>query len=294
MCNLHVVIADFNGFSRTRLCLEALRAADRPDVSIIVVDHGTTPETREGLAAGFPEVVRVEASPSLWWTGATNCGIRHALAAGAESIMLLNNDCYLAPGALQELLRIHAWTPEAIVAPVQREWPDGRLLVVTARSLFLLGFPTLKGPCRLTAAQEAAGVLPTALIIGGRGVIIPAALFARVGFFDEVALPHYGADHDFYHRARAQGVRLLVATRASVAIDTRSTTLAEAPERLTLAQFRETLSSVRSHQNLRDVGMLFRRHYPLPGLWWVGACLYTGRYVLRYALKRARFLLAGG
>lgn len=294
MSKLHIVITDFNGFSRTRLCLEAIRAADCPDVTIIVVDHGTTLETREGLAADFPGVVRVQASPSLWWTGATNCGIRHALAAGTEAVMLLNNDCYLAPSALQELLRVHTANPDAIVAPVQREWLDGRLLVITAHSLFLLGFPTLKGPCRLTPALESAGVVPTALIIGGRGAIIPTPLFTLVGLFDEVALPHYGADHDFYHRARAAGVPLLIATRASVALDTRSTTIADVPERLTLAQFRETLSSVRSHQNLRDVAMLFRRNYPLPGLWWVGAWLYTGRYVLFYALRRARRLLVGG
>lgn len=293
MCNLYVVITDFNGFSRTQLCLEALRAERLPGITVIVVDHGTTPETRLGIEAGFPEVVRVEASSALWWTGATNCGIRYALAAGADAVMLLNSDCYMLPGSLRELLRIHAANPGAIVAPVQRELPSGRIVVLAARSLFLLGFPTLKGPCRLTPAQESAGVLPTALIVGGRGAIIPAAHLAQLGLFDEVALPHYGADHDFYHRARAIGIPLLIATRASIAVDASSTTLASDTKRLTLAQFRETLTSVRSHQNLRDVTTLFRRHYPVPGFWWIGVCLYTGRYTLLYALRRALFLLRG-
>lgn len=292
MSRLAVVITDFNGFGRTRLCLRALEAAGAA-LDVIVVDHGTDDSTRAGLASEFPGVTRLPAAPDLWWTGATNRGVALALERGATAVMLLNNDCYFAEGALRELLAQHAAHPEAIIAPVQCDLASGTVLTVTARSLFLLGFPSLKGSRHLDAALQARGVVPTPLIMGGRGAIIPARCLREVGPFDEVALPHYGADHDFYLRARHHGVPLLIATRARVLVDNSSTTLADDPGRLTLAQFRETLHSVRSHHNLRDVGELFRRHYPVPGMGWLGAWLYTGRYALLYLLRRARFLLAG-
>lgn len=292
MSRIAVVITDFNGFARTRQCLAALAAAGA-GLDIIVVDHGTSDETRQGLAAGFPTVTRLPASPDLWWTGATNRGVELALARGADAVMLLNNDCYFAPGALAELLAQHAAHPGAIVAPVQCDLATGDVLTITARSCFLLGFPSLKGSRRLDGDLQARGVVPTPLVMGGRGAIIPARCLREVGSFDEAALPHYGADHDFYLRARRRGVPLLVATRARLLVDNTCTTLADDPGRLTFAQFRDTLHSVRSHHNLRDVGELFRRHYPVPGLGWLGAWLYTGRYALLYLLRRARFRLTG-
>lgn len=293
MTRIAVVITDFNGFARTRRCLAALLASGTA-LDIIVVDHGTTAETRHGLATEFAGVTRLQASPDLWWTGATNRGVALALERGAEAVMLLNNDCYFAEGALAELLAQHAARADAIVAPVQCDLATGAVLTITARSLFLLGFPSLKGSRRLDDRLLARGVVPTPLVMGGRGAIIPARCLRETGPFDEVALPHYGADHDFYLRARRRGVLLLIATRARVLVDNTFTTLADDPGRLTFAQFRETLHSVRSHHNLRDVGELFRRHYPVPGLGWLGAWLYTGRYVLLYLLRRARLRLKGG
>ena len=80
------------------------------------------------------------------------------------------------------------------------------------------------------------------MIGGGRGVILPTALFARHGLFDAEALPHYYADHEFYLRVQRQGVHLFVATQAYVDVDDYHTSLANRPETLSLRQFLFTLS----------------------------------------------------
>lgn len=289
MSRLAVVITDFNGFLRTRQCLVALFEAGL-SLDVIVVDHGTSVDTREALATEFPGITRLEASPDLWWAGATNRGVALALERGATAVMLLNNDCYFAAGSLVELLAQHAAHPEAIVAPVQRDLGSGEVLVITLRSLPLLGFPTLRGSCALGEGLRERGVVPTPLIPGGRGAIIPAAVLGAVGLLDEQLLPHYYADHDFYLRARARGVPLLIATRACVLVDDATTTIAANPGRLDFAGFRETLHSRRSHHNIDDVTVLFRRHLALPGLAGMGVFLYTARYFLLWLLRRARFI----
>lgn len=291
---LSIIITDFNGYAQTRRCLAALRASRYRDFTVLVVDHGTTDETRTGLAADFPEVVRIEGSPELWWTGATNLGIRHALERGADRIMLLNNDCYVAPETIGILLELAHANPAAIIAPVQRDWQSGRVTAISPRSRFLLGFPTVPGPRRLTSAMQAKDLLPVKLIGGGRGVIIPALVFTQLGLFDEEQLPHYGADHDFYLRARRQHIPLYVATRAFVDVDNTRTTLADNPGALSLGEFLHSLRSIRSHRNLQDVTALFRKHYPIPRLHLLGVALYTGRYLLVYLVKRTLFLLRGG
>lgn len=291
---LHIIITDFNGYAQTGRCLEALRTSRYRDFTVLVIDHGTTDETRTGLAATFPEVIRISGSPELWWTGATNLGIRSALERGADRVMLLNNDCYVTPETMGTLVEQTLAHPEAIIAPIQRDWQSGQITTISPRSWFLFGFPTIPGPRRLTATILSKELLPVTLIGGGRGAIIPASLFTPLGLFDEKHLPHYWADHDFYLRARRQRVPLYVATRAFVDIDNTRTTLADNPGTLSLAEFLYSLRNIRSHRNLRDVTTLFRKHYPIPHLHLLGVALYTGRYVLVYFIKRIVVLLRGG
>ena len=214
---LYIVIADFNGYEQTRRCLQAIFACKDVPFVVVLVDHGTCDETEIGLRVEFPDVFRVKGSADLWWTGATNLGIKVALQQGAETIMLLNNDCYVTASTLKSMLEYSNMWPEAIIAPVQRDWKSGALLAISANSCLLLGFLTRPGPRQVDSCMPA--LLPVELIIGGRGVVITKSVFERIGLFDEQNLPHYGADHDFYMRARKVDINLYVATRVLVDID---------------------------------------------------------------------------
>lgn len=286
-----VIITDFNGYAQTRRCLEALHASHYQKFKILVVDHGTTDETRIGLATEFPDVIRIAGSPRLWWTGATNLGIRTALARGTERVMLLNNDCYVTPETIGTLVRLAQRHPDTIIAPVQRDSHSGRLTSISPSSLFLLGFPTIPGPSQLTATMAARELLPVRLIGGGRGAIIPASVFRKLGLLDEDRLPHYWADHDFYLRARRHHIVLCVATHTFIDVDHSRTTLADRPETLNLSSFLNSLRSIRSHRNLRDVTALFKKQYPIRHIHLLGVVLYTGRYLVVYLIKRGKYLL---
>jgi len=287
-----VVITDFNGYQQTRRCLEALRSSRYRDFGVIVVDHGTQEETGEGLLREFPEVRVIRASPQLWWAGANNAGIRHALSLGASAVVLLNNDCYVTPETMEHLLQASRERPGAIVAAVQRDLATGRLTCIAPRSLLLLGFPTWIGPRRLTPAMRSRRLLPAKLVVGGRGAVLPATVLARNGLFDEERLPHYGADHDFYLRARKRGIALYAATEAVVDVDSTRSSAASNPGRLSLREFVATLSSVRSHRNIPHMVELFRLHYPVKHLHLAGVALCAARYCAVYAWARLRLALS--
>lgn len=287
---MFIVITDFNGFAQTRRCLEALRASRFQSFTIVVVDHGTTGETQAELAREYPGVIRLTGSSNLWWTGAINLGVRYALDNDAEIIMLLNNDCYVAQETISELIELWAENREALVAPVQRDWQSKAILTIVPQSFFLLGFPSMRGVRRLTPSMYAKRLLPTKLIAGGRGVIIPATVFRSVGLFNEKELPHYWADHDFYLRGVEAKKMLYVAARAFVDIDGTRTTMADDPGQLTLGQWIISLHSIRSHRNIVHVVALFKKHYPVKFLYMVGVSLYIFRYFCVYVLKRSFFL----
>lgn len=282
---LSVVITDFNGWAQTEVCLQHLRASSYRDFHVIVVDHGTTDETANGLAT-FAECTRVAASPDLWWTGATNVGIRKAMELGATRIMLLNNDGYVTPTTLAELMVGVSAYPDHVIAPVQRGTSSDAVVVARAGTCFTLGFPTIVLPYMRKLTSGVGGLVPTRMIIGGRGVIVPVSVFDSVGLFDEAALPHYAADHDFYMRCRQHDVALRIAPTASVAIDDTRTTIAKNLGSMKLAEFVASFSNPRSHRNIATLRTLFGRYYPIRPLYYVGVALNVLRYAISYLVAR--------
>ncbi len=287
---IHVVITDFDGWEQTQQCLTKLLASTYSDLEVIVVDHGLTDETSIGMSA-FPRCQRLPADSDLWWTGATNLGIRHALERGASHVMLLNNDCFVDDAAIETMLQ-YLQGSRQIIAPLQKNAATGEIGAGQTGSCFALGFTTLVTPAMRRRNATADGLLNTQMIVGGRGVIIPKTVFDNVGLFDEDALPHYGADHDFYLRCAAAGIRLAVAADAVVAIDESSTTMARNLGRMNVSEFLASFSDTRSHRNLEVQKTLYRRHYPIKSLYLVGVFLNVARYTLSYAVMRIRSLLS--
>jgi len=288
--NLFVVIPVYNGWAQTQTCLEKLRESTCRSHTVIVVDHGSTDETRTELERKFPEVLRLEGTSDMWWSAATNLGIRAALDQGAELIMLLNNDCYVEPDTLSRLLELADKSGRSVIAPVQRSAQNGRILTRRVTTCFLLGLPTLTLPGRIIYHPDRHGLVATGLIIGGRGALIPSAVFRSAGLFNERDLPHYGADHDFYLRCRKLGIGLFIAAGVVVDVDERRSTLSARPGEMPLARFLSSLGDRRSHRNLPELRTLFRLHYPVPGLYMAGVALNLLRYILVYASARLLYL----
>ena len=78
-------------------CVASL--ADEPGVSIVVVDNGSHESVGHLLARRAPLVECLRSEENLGYAGGANLGIRHALAQGAEIVLLLNNDARVRPGA---------------------------------------------------------------------------------------------------------------------------------------------------------------------------------------------------
>jgi hypothetical protein len=278
---LAIIIPAFSGHEQIRHCLESLYKSRYSDFDVVIVDHGVTDEITRRVNDAFPQATCKRGSPELWWSGASNLGIRHAMESGSMWIMLLNHDCYVHPDTIDTLLKNAKNNPNAVIAPVQHFLRSGRD-IVGATSCFLLGSPTLIPPPAWYNMRYSSALVPVSLIAGGRGVVIAADTFHKVGYMDEKHLPHYYADHDFYFRCRKAGLRLLVCREAQVDIDDSMTTSADLDAGLSLSQFTASLKDRGSHRNIRDLQVLFSRYYPIPGLAPLGVALNTTRFFFMY------------
>jgi len=283
---LAIIIPAYSGYEQLRHCLESLYNSQYSDFDVVVVDHGDTDELTSRVRAAFPRATCIRGTPDLWWSGASNLGIRYAVESGSKWIMLLNHDCYLRPDAVGKLLKHIENEADAVIAPAQHMLRSGRE-VIGATSCFLLGFPTLIPPPAWYRLRGGASTLvPVSLIVGGRGVVLAADTFHRIGYLDEEQLPHYCADHDYYLRCRKAGLRLLVCREARVDIDDTMTTSADLDAGLSLAQFVTSLKDRHSHRNIRDLQVLFSRYYPIPGLAPMGVAMNTVRFFFMFMAKK--------
>ena len=142
---LTIIIPAYRGVKQLGQCLSALKNSQYQHFNTIVVDHGEMDDISRFVAADFPDVIRLRGSSELWWSGATNLGIKHALDNNGQLVMLLNHDCFVRPETIGNLVKSIDLSNQTIVAPVQRSVRDGKL-VITATSCFLLGFPTIIAP----------------------------------------------------------------------------------------------------------------------------------------------------
>jgi GT2 family glycosyltransferase len=113
-----IVVVTYNGLTFNRLCLESVLANTEGDFELIVVDNRSEDGTRSYLTALSESDARVRVlfnARNVGFAPACNQGLA---LAGAEHVVLLNNDTMVPPGWLGGLLR-HLRDPEVgLVGPV--------------------------------------------------------------------------------------------------------------------------------------------------------------------------------
>jgi len=99
MYQVAAVIPNWNGAARLERLFQALAGQIQPIVQVIVVDNGSTDRSREIAAAAGADFIPL--GTNTGFSHAVNCGIRQA---GAEWILILNNDVLPEPDWLENLL----------------------------------------------------------------------------------------------------------------------------------------------------------------------------------------------
>jgi GT2 family glycosyltransferase len=123
------VVLNYRTPDDTFLAVRSLLASRRP-LDVIVVNNdreGAAGEPRDGLRDVWSRIRYVTTGGNLGFSGGMNAGIRDALAAGADRVLLVNSDMIVPPDCVERLERSLAASPRAgIAGPVvlARSEPD--------------------------------------------------------------------------------------------------------------------------------------------------------------------------
>lgn len=124
-----IVIINWNGYRDTIECLNSLKIISYNNLSIIVVDNGSTDKSVLEIKKFHPEVNVIKLNSNTGFTGGANAGIRAALSNQADYIFVLNNDTLIDDEMLiHRMVKYSEKHLDAgIISPVVLNYPEGKI-----------------------------------------------------------------------------------------------------------------------------------------------------------------------
>lgn len=206
--DLSIIIINYNTSYLLRKCLDSIinnnqELITQNNIEIIVVDNGSTDESKEIIKKDYPQVKLLTNKTNLGFGKANNQGINNA---SGNYILLLNTDTFVKPEAVERILTYakNQKTPRFIGGKLFNEdespqpscGPFYNLWIIFLM-LFLKGDKfglTRHSPDKITRTDWVSG----ACLLGKKGD------FGKVGLFDENIFM-YMDEIDFLYRAKDKG-----------------------------------------------------------------------------------------
>lgn len=204
------VIVTYNGAAWIAGALQSLRDSAHP-CAAIVVDNASTDDTATRVRRDFPEARLIEAGVNLGFGRGNNLGIAAALRDGADAVFLLNQDAWVTPEAIGQMVAFLEAEPDFdIVSPLHCS-PDLGRVDPNTQSAYL------QRHASAYLSDACLGRVQTHYAIRGINAaawMLRAEVFRRVGGFDPLFFM-YGEDDDLIERFAHHGLRtaLLPAAR---------------------------------------------------------------------------------
>jgi len=267
---LAVVILNWNGAADTIACAQSVVAWADLAPSIFVVDNASAGEDVARIRAACPHVQMVESRINRGFAGGCNLGMVAALDAGADAVLLLNNDARLDEAGMVRLMNLLAANTQiGIVGPGL--WHGEKLLALGGLDL-----------ARSWATHARPDPLPSGPMdvayVSGTVALIHRRLLSSVGLLDEDYF-FSGEMADLCRRAADKGWRCVVDpdVRAQHDVDR------SGPQRETVHTYyslRNRFVYVRKRETSQSGRLL---------LLWTGRCLRTmGDALLHGNFRRTR------
>jgi N-acetylglucosaminyl-diphospho-decaprenol L-rhamnosyltransferase len=250
--HIYAVVPVHNRKALLERFLTCMRQQSSRNFTIVVVDDGSTDGTSTLVQEKFPEVHLLAGDGNLWWTGATNLGIRHALTQAQEddAILIINDDIEVDSDYLESLLRAWLAVPNALVGSVVVDvknpeviYEGGHMVNWWTAKIRTLNVNKLLSDFGKDHCIDVS-------FLTGRGTLIPVRVFRDIGLFDQQHFQQCG-DSELPVRAKNRGYRLMVSYAAIAKLHIDQSAGINTAVKYSLKDFREYFFGVKSNLRLK-------------------------------------------
>jgi GT2 family glycosyltransferase len=195
-----VIVVTFNGMKWLDRCLGSVRSSETP-ADLYVVDNASADGSADFVEREYPEAVLVRNSENLGFTQANNVGFRYALENGYDFAYLLNQDAWIFPSTLGDLLK--ASDDKTVILSPEQKAADG----VSYDKLFEKNV--------LSKITSIDGSVPRVMAAHW---LVNLGILRKIGLFNPL-FPIYGQDDNLCDRARYMGYKVRVVQGVSAIHD---------------------------------------------------------------------------
>jgi len=201
-----VIVLNWNGLDDTLQCLASIEKSDYTRVDIILVDNASTePHAIQRLdsykESSSNEVVLLNNTSNLGFSGGVNTGIRYALSKDYSHIALVNNDAVVNQAWLSRIMETFSETGDVGIVTGSLLHKRGGTIDSTGElyTTWGLPFPRLRGHTKSSLPESGYVFAGT-----GGATVYKRGVFESIGLFDEVLFAYY-EDVDLGFRAQLGG-----------------------------------------------------------------------------------------
>lgn len=212
---IFVIVVTYKGQQWYDRCFTSLRESDMP-VETIVIDNGND-GTVEYLQEHFPEITILPNTENLGFGKANNMGMRYALDHGCDYVFLLNQDAWIFPDTMEQLVAAAEANPEyGIVAPVQCNKEMTKALDGVIQ--FLINPDNVNRELFSDLMMGTVKDIYPVAEINAAAWLLPRKTLEMVGGFDPIFL-HYGEDWNYLSRVLYHGMKVGLMPKVRVVHD---------------------------------------------------------------------------
>lgn len=210
MCEVTIVIPNYNGKKYLVPCLESLYQGTHIRIKVLVVDNGSKDGSIEEAKERYPDAEYILLDKNYGFCRAVNEGIR---ACNTPYVLLLNNDTQIKPGFVECLLQTIKCEKKIFSVEAKMIQFHNQELLDSAGTYYnALGWAFARG--RDASADKYQERCRTFAACAG-AAIYRREVFEKIGLFDERHFA-YLEDIDVGYRARIQGYVNMYEPKAEV------------------------------------------------------------------------------
>lgn len=208
---ISIIIPAMNKWTYTYCCLRFIsRLEDLVPFEVIVVDNGSTDQTKEMLAL-ISDISVIRNENNVGFVEACNMGVR---ASRGEFVLFLNNDAMIVNGSLDNMVALMDGDRTTGAVGAKLVYPDGRLQeaggIIWNDPVYIgLNYGKFENPL----AYEYNYVREVDYC-SGACLLVRKDLFVRVGLFDAEFAPAYFEDTNLAFALRSIGYKTLYQPKA--------------------------------------------------------------------------------
>lgn len=216
-----ILVLNWNGRALLATALPLLLNQTYRNYEVVVVDNGSSDGSSSFVAQQFPQVHLIQNETNIGFSRGLNVGLRQL---NNDVVVLLNNDVFVQPDWLEQLLEPFKESPQIGVVGCKLLYPDGTIQHLGAE----LTYP-LAHSHHLYYKQEVSATLNLPAVqdmpyVTGAAMAIHRSVMDKIGLLDEMFHPIYYEEVDYCYRAKAAGFRVVVAAKA-MAVHNESTSM---------------------------------------------------------------------